>query len=172
MAAKTYLVMNSPMVTTSPPSKPATGTSTKTLLQLAPTAPVRVIEWGISLDGSSAATPGQVELIDTGTVFATVTAFAVADVQPSNDPNAPANTSGSSGTPLGLGTALSGYTASAEGSVTATRMLDLQQVAPTNQYVKQFPLGREPEVPAGHALRVRVTFGTSVNAWCYVVFEV
>jgi hypothetical protein len=48
----------------------------------------------------------------------------------------------------------------------------VQLIAPTGQYVKQFPLGREFEVPAGNALRVRVTFGTTVNAIAYVIFEV
>lgn len=171
MAAKTYLVMNSPMVTAAAPVKVATGTSIKTMLQVAPNQSVRVVEWGCSFDASVAATPGEVELLETGTVFATVTALAAADVQPHNDPNADVNTAGSTGRPLGLGTALSGYTASAEGSITTTRMLDPQQVDPVYQYVKQFPLGREPEVPAGHCLRVRMTFAASVNAYCYVIFE-
>jgi len=77
-----------------------------------------------------------------------------------------------SGTPLNLGTSASGYTSTVEGSITATRVGDLQLVSPTNQNWKQFPLGREFGVPAGDSLRVRVTFGTTVNALCYVVFEV
>jgi hypothetical protein len=175
MAAKTYIVYNSAMVTTAAPVKQATGTAIRTMMQLAPAVPIRPIEWGVSFDGSAAATPGIVELIDTGTVFATVsTAYAVADVQPYGDPNAPANTSGSSGTPLNLGTSLSGFaTASGtEGTPTATRMGGLGLIAPTNQYEKQMPLAREFEVPAGHALRVRVTFGATVNMLAYVIFEV
>jgi hypothetical protein len=172
LPAKTYVVYNGPMATTSPPSKVATGTSTKTLLQVKPSQVIRPIAWGISFDGSSAATPGVCELIDTGTVFATVTAYAVADVQLYGDPNtALANTSGTSGVPLNLGTSASGYTSTSEGSVTATRMADLQQISPTNQYVQQWPLGREFEVPAGDCLRVRVTFGTGVNAIAWVIFE-
>jgi len=170
--SNTYVVYNGAMPTTAAVPAVTTGTSIKTMLQLAPAVPIKVVEWGVSFNGSSAATPGYCELIDTGTVFATVTAFAVADVMPFFDPNAPANTSGGSGTPLNLGTALSGYTGTAEGSTTATRVGDTQLVAPTNQYVKQFPLGREFGVPAGHALRVRMTFGTAVSAVCYVVFEV
>lgn len=173
MSAKTYVVYNGPMCTTAPPSKVATGTSTKTMLQIKPAQVIRPIAWGVSFDGSSAATPGEVELIDTGTVFATVTAYAAADVQLYGDSNtALANTAGASGVPLNLGTSASGYTATAEGVITTTRMADLQQVAPTNQYVLQWPLGREFEVPAGDCLRVRMTFGTSVNAYCFVVFEV
>lgn len=135
---------------------------------------IRVIEWGISFDGTAAATPGKVELIDTGTVFATMTtAYAAADIQPFGNSLIVANTAGSDGVPLNLSTTTSGFatTAVTEGSITATRMGDCQLIAPTGQYVKQFPLGREFEVPGGHALRVRVTFGTTVNAICYVIFE-
>lgn len=174
MTAKTYKVYNSAMVTTASPVKQPTGTSIRTMMQLAPAVPIRVVEWGVSFDGDAAATPGIVELLDTGTVFATVsTAYAVADVQPYNDPNAPANTSGSSGSPLNLGTSLSGFaTASGtEGTPTATRMGGMGQIAPTNQYEKQMPLSREFEVPAGHALRVRMNFGTTVNGLAYVIFE-
>lgn len=171
--AKTYLVYNGPMCTTSPPSKVTTGTTTKTMLQLAPNMPVKPVAWGVSFDGSAAATPGICELIETGTVFATVTAYAVADIQLYGDPNtANANTSGTSGMPFRLGSALSGYTATAEGSITATRMADIQLVAPTNQYSQQWPLGREFEVASGACLRVRMTFGTAVNALAWVLCEV
>jgi len=176
MSAKTYLVNNSAMPTTAAPVKQPTGTAIRTMMQLAPATgwTIRVIEWGCSFDGLTAATPGQVELVDTGTVFATVSsAYAAADIMPFGDPNAPANTAGSSGVPLNLGTSLSGFATAAgtEGSVTACRSLDTQMVAPTNQYVKQFPLSREPEIAPGHALRVRMTFGATVNAYCYIVFE-
>lgn len=154
------------------PAKVTTGTGITTLLQIKPSVPIKVVEWGISLDGSAAATPGYCELVDTSTVYATVTAYAVADVMTFFDPNAPANTSGTSGVPLNLGTAASGYTSTAEGSITVSRVGDIQLVAPTNQYVKQFPLGREFGVAAADSLRVRVNFGTAVNAICYVVFEV
>lgn len=177
MAAKTYLVHNSAMVTTAAPVSQPTGTAVRTMMQLAPATgfPIRIIEWGCSFDGSTAATPGKVELFDAGTVFATMsTAYAAADVQPFSDPNAPANTAGTSGVPLNLGTALSGFATAAvtEGSVSAARMFDAQLIAPTSQYIKQFPLGREPEVKPGDGLRVRMTFGTTVNAYIYVIFEV
>jgi hypothetical protein len=173
MAAKTYIVYNGPMATTAPPTKVATGTATKTMLQISPIGmPIRPIAWGVSFDGSAAATPGYCELIDTGTVFGTVTAYAAADIQKYGDPNAPTPTTGASGVPLATGTALSGYTATAEGTATATRMADLQLVAPTNQYLQQWPLGREFEVPVGDCLRIRMTFAATVNALCWVLFEV
>lgn len=173
--AASYLVYNSADATTVAAVKQPTGTSIRTMLQLAPNVPIKVFEWGCSFDGSAAATPGQVELIDTGTVPATVsTAFGVNDVQTFVASETPANTSGTAGTPLGLGTAFSGFSTAAttEGSYTApTRMGDVQMLPPTAPYLKQFPLGREFWVPAGHFLHVRATFGTSVNMYCYVIFE-
>lgn len=170
--ANTYSVWNGPMPTTAAVAKVATGTAIKTMLQVVPAVPIKVVEWGVSFDGSAAATPGVCELIETGSVAATVTAYAAADVFPYQDPNAPANTAGSTGTPLNLGTALSGYTATAEGTITATRIGDTQLVAPTNQWAKQWPLGREFGVAAGKVLRIRMTFGTTINALCYIIFEV
>ena len=179
MPAKTYLIHNSAAVTTAAPVSQPTGTAVRTMMQLAPAAgyPMRIIEWGVSFDGSAAATPGKVELFAT-TVAATglSTAFLLADIQRYGDPNAPANTSGTSGLPLNLGTGLSGFATGAvtEGTVANARMFDAQLIAPTSQYVKQFPLGREPELngaATAEFLRVRTTFGTTVNAFIYCVVE-
>lgn len=172
MPAKAYFIQNSAMVTTAAPVKQPTGTAIRTMMQLAPaagTGVMRIHEWGFSLDSYTIA--GQVELLDAGTVFATMsTAYVLADVQPHNDATAPANTSGTSGVPLNLGTALSGFATAAvtEGSISASRMKDLQ-LDPQGPYVKQYPLGMEPEIPAGNGLRVRVTFGTTVNAYIYAI---
>jgi hypothetical protein len=163
--ANSYITFNGPKPTTAAITPVTTGTAVKTLLQLATpsTRQMRVVEWGISFDGSAAATPGKVELIDTN-VAATVTAHVAAGLMPHNEPLAPASL-------LTLGTTATGYTASAEGTITASRVLDYQQIAPTGQYVKQFPLGREPEVAVSRFLRVRVTFAAAVNAVCYVIWE-
>lgn len=172
--ANTYIIFNAPMPTTAAVAKVTTGTAIKTMLQIKPAAnfPLAVVEWGISFDGSALAAPGTVELIDTGTVFGTVTASAVADVMPFNDPNAPANTSGTSGVPLNLGTSATGYTCTSEGTTSAARVLDGQLIDPVNQYIHQFPLGHYPKVVPGNCLRVRVTFAAAINALVYVVFEV
>ena len=173
--AASYIVYNSADATTSSAVKQPTGTAIRTMMQLAPNVPIKVFEWGCSFDGVSAATPGQVELIDTGTVPATVTtAFGVNDVQTFVNYDSPANGAGTAATPLGLGTTYSGFSTAAttEGSYTApTRMGDVQLVAPTNAYLKQYPLGREFYVPAGHFLHVRANFGTTVNMYAYVCFE-
>lgn len=163
--ATLYWCANSAMATTAALVKVTTGTAIKTMLQIAPSAtrPIKVVEWGISFDGSSAATPIQCELIQTD-VAATVTAHVAAGVQPYDDPNAPPST-------VTLGTAATGYTATAEGSITTTRTGDAQLLPSTNPYVKQWPLGREFQVPVSKFLRVRVTAAAAVNATCYVIFE-
>jgi len=178
----TYLVLNGPQATTAAPTSQPTGTAVRTMLQLAPLAsgaPIKIIEWGCSFDASAAATPGKVELFACTGAATMSTALAAADVMPYGSRlDYPANTAGTSGSPLSLGTALSGFATAAvtEGTVANMRMFDLQLLPPTSPYLKQFPLGREPQLGGNSAtqefLRVRVTFGASVNAYVYVAFEV
>lgn len=163
-----YLIGNGPMQTTAAFATVTTGNTIKTMLQVKPgtTQTLRIIEWGISFDGSAAATPGKVELIETD-VAATVTATAAADITKldfeaiaAGDPTTAI---------IAVGTTSTGYTSTSEGSITAVRNLDGPQlIAPTNQYVKQFPLGQEPVIQPGKFARIRVTFGTAVNAYCYM----
>lgn len=163
-----YLIANGPMPTTAAQVPVTTGTAIKTLLQLKPFNTIKIVEWGISFDGSAAATPIKVELLDTGTVFGTVTASADADVAKMGSvEDAVSSVAG-----LTLGTSATGYTCTAEGSITSVRMFDPQLIAPTGQYVKQFPLGREPKGIIGNAIRIRVTAAAAVNAYCYIIFEV
>lgn len=162
-----YLVGNGPMQTTAAFAAVTTGTAIKTMLQLKPFNTCKIVEWGISFSGFAAAAPILCELIDTGTVFGTVTASADADITKVDSvENAVASVAG-----LTLGTSATGYTCTSEGSITAVRNFDIQQIAPTNQYVKQFPLGREPKCIIGNAVRIRVTAGAAVVAYAYLVIE-
>lgn len=163
-----YLIANGPMPTTAAQVPVTTGTAIKTLLQLKPFNTIKIVEWGVSFDGSAAATPIKVELLDTGTVFGTVTASADADVAKMGS----VEDAVSSVAALTLGTSATGYTCTSEGSITSVRMFDPQLIAPTGQYVKQFPLGREPKGIIGNAIRIRVTAAAAVNAYCYIIFEV
>jgi hypothetical protein len=161
-----YIAYNGAMATTAPQTKVTTGTSTKTLLQLQASSsrPITIVEWGVSFDGSAAATPVQVELVDTYSVAATVTAHVAAGIQPFDGvADSPAST-------VTLGTAASGYTASAEGTTTQSRTFDYQQVAPSASYVKQFPLGSQPLLPVSHNLRIRVTAAAAINAVVYALW--
>lgn len=168
--AQLYLIANSAMQTTAAPVKVTTGTAVKTMLQvkLGTQNKGKIVEWGISFDGSAAATPIACELIETGTVFATVTAAAAADITKFGDPNDVDPTTSN----IILTTTGTGYTSTSEGSITTTRSFDEQLIAPTNQYVKQFPLGREPVVNVSSSLRIRVTAGAAVNCYCYVILEI
>jgi hypothetical protein len=164
-----YTVINSTLPTTAAPVKQPTGTAIRTMLQveIAATANPYIVEWGCSFDGSAAATPGQIELFST-TVAATMsTASVAADVTTFNQPDGVAANSFTFG-----GTTHTGFATAAvtEGTVANYRVLDEQLIAPTGQYFKQFPLGREPQIQASKLVRVRMTFGASVNAYIYIVF--
>lgn len=167
-----YLLKNGPMQTTAAAAVVSTGNVIKTLLQFQPSATTiaKIKEWGISFDGAAAATPGKVELIETD-VAATVTAFVAADI---TKLDAAALIGGDPTTNLiQVGTANSGYTATVEGTIAAVRNLDGPQlIAPTTQFLKQFPLGLEPTVQIGKFARIRVTFAAAVNAYCYMIVEV
>lgn len=163
-----YLIGNGPMQTTAAFATVTTGTAIKTMLQVKPgsTQILKIIAWGISFDGSTAATPGKVELIETD-VAATVTASAAADITKCD---AEALLAGDPTTNIfAVGTTSTGYTSTSEGSITTVRNLaGPALIAPTNQYEIQFPLGQEPVIQPGKFARIRVTFGTAVNAYCWM----
>jgi hypothetical protein len=159
-----YKIYNGPSPTTAAQVAVTTGTAIKTLLQLKGFNLFKIVAWGISFSGSAAGTPIPCELIETGTVFGTVTAHVDAGcVKMGGADQAAASVAG-----LTMGTSATGYTCTSEGSITVSRMFDAQQVAPTNQYIYQFPLGYEPVVVIGNALRIRTTAAAAVNAICWV----
>ena len=166
-----YLIANGPSPTTAAQAVVTTGTNIKTMLQvkLGATVHGKIKEWGISFDGSAAATPIKCELCEVD-VAATVPTHVAAGIVKYD---AMALGAGDPTTALvSVGTAATGYTASAEGTITTTRMFDVQLIAPTNQYVKQFPLGDEPIIQAGQFARIIVHAGAAVNAYCYLILEV
>src|SRR5690242_9000962 len=140
------------------------------MLQLATpsTTQIQILEWGFSLDDPPGA-DGVFELLQTN-VAATVTAHVAAGVQPL-DPGAGAST-------VTLGTAATGYTASAEGTITATRVFDAvslsstsAEAAPALTYQKWFPVDARPVVGVSKFLRVRATTPTTaVDARCWVLY--
>lgn len=155
------------MPTTAAQVPVTTGTAIKTLLQLKPFNIIKIVEWGVSFDGSAAGAGIKCELLDTGTIFGTVTASADADITKTESvEQAVASVAG-----LTLATSGTGYTCTSEGSITAVRMFDAQLVQPTNQYVKQFPLGYQPKCIIGNAVRIRVTAAAAVNAYAYIVVD-
>lgn len=162
-----FKVFNGPMPTTAAQAVVTTGTAIKTLLQIKPFNLAKIVAWGVSFDGSAAAAGIKCELVDTGTVFGTVTASADADILKWDGADqAVASVAG-----LTLGTSATGYTCTSEGSITATKVFDAQLVQPTNQYVYEFSLGREPRVVIGNCCRIRVTAAAAVNAYAWLLVE-
>ena len=149
-----------------------TGTAIKTLLQVQVSATLgaHIVEWGISFDGAAMAAGIKCELLETD-VAATVTAHVTAGIVRLDEA---AVQGGDPVTNLILvGTGATGYTATVEGTITATRVLDAQLVDPAVQYVLQFPLGERPYMkPGSFFYRIRVTAAAAVNAYCYMVVEI
>lgn len=259
MSSKLYMLgsWNVSADITTAGAKIATGTSQKVLLQIAPTMGIEIVEWGISFDGSAAATPGQCELVEVdvaassgtasqipvtylatalassttstisigaalqatagqqyeiGTVtfgqtsanneqmlvtgggagttltvtrgvngttpLAAITTSAVvyglpgtgilSDIQPYSGQPSADPTHALVATP---GTALTGFNFTTQNSPTRVRNGDYQLLPPTAPYVKQFPLERGFEIHPGRFGQIRVTFGTTVNASCYMIFQ-
>lgn len=162
--AQVFKAFSAPMPTTAAVAKLATGTAIKTHLQVAPPSSQDLIclGWGISFDGNAAGTSIECELIETD-VAATVTAHTSTGIYAVNNP-------GGAASRVQLGTALTGYNASAEGSITAVRVGDAQLVQPTNQFAYDWILGYEFTVRSGKFLRVRITTGVTVNALAYAVW--
>jgi hypothetical protein len=167
-----YLIANGPMQTTAAFAAVTTGTAIKTMLQVKPgtTNAIKILEAGISFDGSAAATPIKVELIETD-VAATVTASVANDI---TKLDGDALNGGDPTTALiAVGTTSTGYTSTAEGTITAVRNLGAPLfVSPTNSFTYQIPLGERPVIQPSKFARIRVTAGAAVNCYCYMILEV
>lgn len=170
-----YKIFNGPSPTTAAQASVTTGTSIKTMLQLATpsTRQIQLISWGFTLDAPPATTStGAVELLQTN-VGATVTAHVDAGL-PSLDPNAPTSL-------LTLGTGATGYTATAEGTVATTRVFDVVRVPGLTaggtggidgcSYGYQWMPDERPIVAVSRFLRVRATFGAAVNMITWIVWD-
>jgi hypothetical protein len=163
-----YIIWNAAMPTTAAPVKVTTGTAIKTMVQLASPATrgFEVVEWGFSLDAASSAV-AVVELLQTD-VAATVTAHVAAGVMPL-DAGLPPSL-------LTLGTSATGYTATAEGSTTATRIFDVKEIPIAAgltdlDYRRVFLPRYRPIIPVSKFLRVRATFTAATNMICYVIID-
>lgn len=165
---RVYKVGNWTVPTSASPVKQPTGTAVRTMLQVAAssTMGLKIVEWGISFDGSASGTPIQVEFFACTGAATMSTALAATDITRLSDPG------GTETIPLQYSTSLSGYATAAvtEGTVANYRSFDMQLIAPTSQYVKQWPLGREPSTLLSTFLRIRVTTSVTVNCSCYIDF--
>lgn len=150
----TYIVFNAAVPTTAVMVPVSTGTAIKTLLQgTAPsTRTLRIIEWGITFDGTPAAV--QCELIQTTTVAGGTPTAVTPTLLDAAD------------------AALStwGFSPGTEGTIVATTRVYDSQILSTNNYQKVWELGQEPIVAASQVIRVRVDAVSAVNALCWVRF--
>jgi hypothetical protein len=164
-----YKTWNGPMPTTAAQASVTTGTAIKTMLQLATpsTRQIQLIAWGFSCDDPPGA-DAVIELLQTD-VAATVTAHVAAGVQPL-DPNAPASL-------LTLGASATGYTATAEGSITATRVFDAVSLSSVSgesplTYMYQWMPDERPIIAVSRFLRVRATTPTAAtDLRCWIVWD-
>jgi len=142
----------------------ATSAALKTVLQIATpsTTDIRVHGWGISFDGiDPVAAPGQVTLIDTDVAATTGTSLT---------PELWESGFGQASLCIG-GTALTAYNLTVEGTITASRILDVQNMHPQTGYGVWFPEGRRPAVRASRFLRIRTLFAVTINCVPWCVFE-
>ncbi len=165
-----YKSWNGPMPTAAAQAAAATGTAIKTMLQISTpaTRQLTVIAWGFGFRGSAGGS-STVELLETD-VAATVTAHIASGVQPLI-PGAPASL-------MTLGVSNTGYSASAEGAIAATRVFDVQQLYASADggigdanYSYQFMPDEQPKIAVSKFLRVRATFNTTVNMTCWIVWD-
>jgi hypothetical protein len=141
----------------------ATSAAIKTVLQVATpsTTDIRIHGWGIGFDGiDPIAAPGVVTLVDTD-VAASVTTLTP---ELWESPLAPASLC------VG-GAALTGYNASAEGTIAASIIRDGQEVHPQSGYGVWFPEGRRPAVNPSRFLRIRTLFAVTINCVPWIVWE-
>jgi hypothetical protein len=164
-----YKTWNGPMPTTAAFAKVTTGTAIKTMLQLSTpsTRQIQIIGWGFTLDAAPG-TVGEVELVQTD-VGATVTQHVAAGIQPL-DPNAPASLLDISGVTK------TGYTASGEGVVAATRVFDVKEIpvaagSSDMTHEKYFMPDARPIIPISKWLRVRCTMGAAVNMVTWIEWD-
>lgn len=140
-------------------------TGAKVAIQLAPpsTINLRVIEWGVSFNGSAAATPAVCTLAQASAASTTTTAHSTSTIMPVGD-----NAKTSS---LTMGTTSSGFGNGAITTNTTERQFAAAFVGPTSQYEKQFPLGRDYVVSPSKFLQLRINTASTLTAIAYIVFE-
>lgn len=161
------LYIASPHAATAPfaPVEVATGTTAKTVLQVAipSTTDARVWGWGINFDGVAPTDPaGIVEcFICTASTLASVTSLT---------PDKFLNAFETNSLAVG-GAALTGYNATAEGTLTAYRPVGTPEVHPQTGYEIWLPSDARPRIDVSSQIRIRVTFSVSINCIPWVVWE-
>jgi hypothetical protein len=141
----------------------ATTAAIKTVLQVATpsTTNIKLLGWGISFDGIVVTNPSGVVTLADVNVAATVT---------SQTPELWGSEESQASLCVG-GTSATGYNASAEGSITGSRILDGQNVHPQTGYALWYPEAARPRIAVSRFLRIRTLFSVDINCIPWIVWE-
>jgi hypothetical protein len=143
----------------------ASGAKCAIQLDVPSTMRLQILEWGVSFDGSTAATPALVELVQASAASTMSTAHTSSTVLATG-------ADGTATSRLNYGTtADTGYGNGAITSNTTELVFDKQYIAPTNQYIKMWPLGDYPMCDAGKFVQLRIKTTATVNALAYIRFR-
>jgi hypothetical protein len=171
-----YTIYNGASPTTAKQVPVATGTAIKTHLQVQPSAtkPLKIIAWGIQTTAPASTGTISAELLEANVAATSLTAHVTAGIV---RVDAEAVMGGDPVTNLiQVGTANTGYSAGAEGSITATRMFDSRWATMSSaagyEYAVQFPLGREPTIDEALFARIRIHTSVTVDAICWMTVEI
>lgn len=166
-----FWTSNNSLALTAAQAGQATGTTIRTMLQVATPATntLQVVAFGVEF--ATALTGAcTVELVDTAAIAATtLTAHVAAGVQPYDG-------SASGGASImTLGAGATGYNvagAGTENTTTASRTgkVKILPIGATS-YEWEWSLGREFFVPVSHFLRVRLTTTPTINAFVWVLWQ-
>lgn len=134
-------------------------------LDVPTTMRLQILEWGISFDGSAAGTPGIVELAQASAASTMSTAHT-------NGTVLAIGLDGAATSRLNYGTTSdTGYGNGTITSNTTELVFDKQYIAPTNQFVRVWPLGEQPMCDTDSFVQLRVKTATTANAIAYIKFR-
>ncbi|MGW6790045.1 hypothetical protein [Streptomyces chartreusis] len=137
----------------------------KVAIQLATpsTVSVRIVEWGVSFNGTAAGAPAVCTLAQASAATTSMSAHSTSTVLPVGD-----NPKTSS---LTMGTGSTAFGAVAITTNTTERQFAGALVGPMTQYEKQFPLGRDYVVSPSKYCQLRINTAATLTAIAYIVFE-
>ena len=144
----------------------STLTSLATMLQVATpaTTSIRVLGWGISFKGVVATdAPGMVYLLDCDVGMSAAASLTPDGFNAQGKAVASLCVGGTGATCVHDGTVT-------EGTITASNLVDVQEVHPQTGYGVWFPNDCRPEVALSRFLRLRTSFSVSISALPYIVF--
>jgi hypothetical protein len=163
MSAVTYTAYNCALATTTGTiagTSYATGAKCAIQLSTSTTCVIRIVEYGVSFNGSAAATPAVVELSLAGAASTMSTTHSTSTILP--------NMLGGQSSRLTMGTGNTGFGNGAITTNTTSQTFDAQFVAPTNQYIKTWTLDTYPEVTVSKFLQLRINTSATVTAFAWI----